>query len=117
MRFLTCEPNLDPLIPYERYVDEADWFYANPNQWFTLNRNEIEFTTTHLVIFENLFDKIKVDLELTALGRFLNRFDKCERFSYSFIEQSERVGKYILLCHVKSSHNVIDFEMEINSEF
>jgi hypothetical protein len=119
MRFLTCEPNLDPSVPCETYEDEADIFFSNPNQWFLTNQHDIQVSTTHLVLFENLFNEIRVDLEFTPVGRFLSRFAKCDRFLFSFIEQSKRVGKYIMLCEAsKQSESMIDFDsLEINSEF
>ena len=94
MRFLTCEPNINKSVA--NYLDEADRFYSSPNEWYLENKDELN--ATHLVLFENLFNRIKTELQNSELDSFLSRFEKCERFMYSFVEQSKRVGKYIMMC-------------------
>ncbi len=93
MKFLTCEPNL---FKEKNYVDEADMFYEQPEQWFILNRDSIE-SITHLVIFEHLYKQLKESTsEVTK--RFVKKFFSCEKFFYSFALSSNRLDTHLLLC-------------------
>lgn len=97
MRFLTCEPNLDTNLT--SYMDEADKFDVNPEAWFSQNKNQIK-DFTYLVMFENLYRKLIRLQEATGTSEskiFLDGFRIQNRFFHSFIEQSERTGKHMLL--------------------
>ena len=102
MRFLTCEPNFDKSI--EAYMDEADRFDVNPEEWFLANRNEIR-GFTYLVMFENLqkrLGKIRSQLENSEVGVFMGRYSLEEKFFHSFVETSERTGKHMMLFSMKN---------------
>jgi hypothetical protein len=96
MRFLTCEPNLEKNNSNEvtPYLDEADKFYLDYDDWFGKNMETVE-KTTRLVIYEALFFKISNSSKLISLSE---RFPHCETFYHSPIKQSERIGNRILLC-------------------
>jgi hypothetical protein len=120
MRFLTCEPNFNTNTPHDIYTDEADQFYSDPNKWFLSNRGAIESSVTHLVLFDKLFEHIKVELDSQMpVRKFVDGFGKCERFLYSFFEQSKRVGRYIMLCKVPQSidYDELDNDNGISYEF
>ncbi len=99
MRFLTCEPNINGYKDTD-YLDEADRFYLNPNEWFTQNENTLK-NISHLVLFENLYDDLN-NIKSETVEEFLRKFSNCERIFYSFIEQSKRLGKNLLLCYKNS---------------
>lgn len=88
MRFLTCEPNL--ATPMDSYVDEADQFYADPDDWFRKNWSDIE-NVTRLVIYENLYVKLES-------SKFIRLFTHCEKIFNSPVRPTERVDKYMYIC-------------------
>lgn len=106
MRFLTCEPNLDPTVDKNAYLDEADRFYSNYESWFRENSNAIS-KTTRLVIYENLYKKLSTSFE------FVKSFTHCEKFFHSPVKESERVDNYIYLC-LRESY--LHSEFEVNKE-
>lgn len=84
MQFLTCEPNLNK---QENYIDEADVFYNDPVKWLSNNQNVIE-NSTYVILFESLYKQV---------GHLFNNLKICKRFFYSFVQQSERTDKTLLL--------------------
>lgn len=96
MRFLRCEPNLNE--SRKSYIDEADAFYTNADEWFQRYQRLLEERTTHLVMFASLPGLIKAKHPDTAIDEFITRFDHCKNFSYSFVDQSSRVSKDLVLC-------------------
>ena len=93
MRFLTCEPNLSNVT---EYTDEADIFYANPQQWLEeeLLRLELDHQAfvdrhlpTHLVMFNVLQHQIEHFLRK-------NRYEECARFFHSHFPEG-RVGSHV----------------------
>lgn len=55
-KFLTCEPNLENK---EKYVDEAEQFYNNPNVWLRMNYPPDGNLPSHIVTFDSLVPSIK----------------------------------------------------------
>lgn len=84
MRFLTCEPNFNK---DENYVDQADKFYQDPAAWIRSNIPVYPRTAmpTHLILFENLLEKLTV---------FLNNYDIIHTLAHS-----EVIRIFILSCN------------------
>ena len=99
MRFLTCEPNLNPnLIDYE---DEADRFYSNPEEWLLKNYNYLK-SVTHLVLFENFYHQLSA-IQNHQIKKFLQQFQICKSFYHSFINTNKRNDKSLLLMCLSAS--------------
>jgi len=97
MKFLTCEPNLDKST--KLYIDEADRFDINPEEWFSVNKNEIK-DFKYLVMFENLLNKlenIQLKNKNSEVGVFMSRYKLVDKFYNSFVETSARTGKHMFL--------------------
>jgi len=110
MRFLGCEPPLDPADP--SYMDEADIFYAGPRR-FLLDRfdgppakgsAQSQSWPTHLIMFEAL---LEMEDEHYLRGLLLDKGDnetgmyhECARFfNTHFHGDWRRKGDVIVLCH------------------
>jgi hypothetical protein len=107
MKFLTCEPYLgENLDKRHEYIDEADQFFENPQQWYAANQKELE-GITYLVMFENLHKQIlnmKEDNQNSikkakTIRDFLLDHLKCESFFNSIVQPTERTDKFILVCN------------------
>lgn len=84
LNFLKCEPNLDNR---DDYMDEADRFYLNPIESL---RNRLNmYNSSHLVMFDTLYDQIKEFFEEDQLF-----FVKTILFN-SHIQHTSRHGKMI----------------------
>lgn len=75
-------------------MDEADQFYLNQTNWFLKNEDQI-IATTHLILFENLFYKLQ-NLDIFTKN-FLSSFKICKKFFHSWIQQSDRTDRNLLL--------------------
>ena len=99
MKFLTCEPNLNPnLVDYE---DEADNFYSNPQEWLLNNYKDIQ-GVTHIVMFENLYHQL-LAIQNDQIKQFLEKFQICKSFYHSFIITNKRNDKSLLLMCLSAS--------------
>ena len=81
-------------------MDEADKFNLDPEEWFSVNKNEIK-DFTRVVMFENLYAKLtRLQSEMfdhSEMSYFMKKFRIEEKFFHTFIEQSERTGKSMML--------------------
>jgi len=83
VRFLTCEPDF---TGNPHYQDEADIFYMDPEKWLLQNYSG-NHTVSHIVIYDNLYPKIK---------NFLNQYDyKLNSSFFHTFHPSGRVGKHV----------------------
>ena len=87
MRFLTCEPNLKQ---EEDYLDEADIFYEDPENWLKVEyqqkRNPLP---SHLVYFNNL--QFDISLFLSQSG-----YRQCGKFFHTHLPEG-RVGSHVIV--------------------
>ncbi|KAI8828672.1 Alg9-like mannosyltransferase family-domain-containing protein [Chytriomyces cf. hyalinus JEL632] len=126
MRFLTCEPPLDPAIDKSAYLDEADIFYADPKAFietyfapfketrYVANRTDLKKTQTDVLF--NVPGQSSYQIQqfvwpsrvvifaalLDTLGReyFIERgYSQCARFFNShFHDDSRRLGDVVVYC-------------------
>ncbi|XP_066245017.1 GPI mannosyltransferase 3 [Euwallacea similis] len=93
-RFLTCNPNLDGI---EDYIDEADQFYAKPNNWLRQNYPPNSTLPSHIVCFDTLVPLIGNDI--------LTRYKRIKQFFHCDFPLSSRIGANVLI------HERKDFEI------
>jgi len=86
LNFLTCEPNLNGL-PSKTYLDEADQFFFKPLE--SLRKRLIMNNSTHLVIFDSLFDQVEEELLNSS------QFIVVKKLFNSHIQHTSRHGKII----------------------
>ncbi|KAJ3224654.1 glycosylphosphatidylinositol anchor biosynthesis [Chytriomyces hyalinus] len=126
MRFLTCEPPLDPAIDKSAYLDEADIFYANPKAFIETyfapfkethrisNRTDVTKTQTNVLFYVPGQSSYQIQqfvwpsrvvifaALLDTLGKeyFIERgYSQCARFFNShFHDDSRRLGDVIVYC-------------------
>ncbi|KAI9325134.1 Alg9-like mannosyltransferase family-domain-containing protein [Obelidium mucronatum] len=104
MRFITCEPPLDPKIDKKTYLDESDIFYANPSafidMYFSKDSNIRQETymiqqyvwPSRVVLFQALLKNIEGDLVQEG-------YKECARFFNShFHDDSRRTGDVLVYC-------------------
>ncbi len=84
LRFLTCEPNL---AAADRYKDEADVFYDDPEKWLEAEFPEESSPPSMLVMFDVLEDRV---------GKFLDArgYRRCAEFFHTHIPEG-RIGRTI----------------------
>jgi hypothetical protein len=114
MRFLTCEPNFDKSIT--GYMDEADKFDVNPEEWFLANKDEIK-NYTYLVMFENLHKRLLKAGQNQLVSLFLSRYNLEMKFFHSFVETSERTGKQMMLFRIKNLKIAEEMKKNLKEEF
>ena len=59
MKFLTCEPPIKKDDLKSGYLDEADQFYLNPNEWYKKNHENLT-DYNYVILFRNLYDELKL---------------------------------------------------------
>jgi phosphatidylinositol glycan class B len=87
LNFLTCEPNLNPSVG--GYLDEADQFYLNPIE--SLKKRLSISNSSHLIMFDTLYEQIKDVLE-DEHGFFVKNI-----LFNSHIQHTSRHGKMIYI--------------------
>lgn len=87
LNFLTCEPNLDRKL--NDYLDEADQFFIKPID--SLKKRLNDFNSTHLIMFDTLYNQIKDVLE-DDQGFFVKNI-----LFNSHIQHTSRHGKMIYI--------------------
>jgi hypothetical protein len=102
MRFLTCEPPIKHEQKLSDYLDEADQFYSNPNEWFKNNYDNLTHNNgfNYIVLFKNLYDELKLlksDNNDKSIGVYLEKFQILKSFFHSFIIQSNRNHRELLI--------------------
>ncbi|XP_037030520.1 GPI mannosyltransferase 3 [Bradysia coprophila] len=87
MRFLTCEPNFSQ---QDNYVDEADHFYKDPLAWYRFHIPVYPRTAmpTHLVMFDNLVEK---------LPEILVDYQQIHAVPHADYPLTERIGNKVLV--------------------
>jgi phosphatidylinositol glycan class B len=88
LNFLTCQPNLNKNI--KDYIDEADQFFLKPIQSLKQRLNYYN-TTTHLIMFDTLYNQVKDILE-DEQGFFVKNI-----LFNSHIQHTSRHGKWIYI--------------------
>lgn len=100
MKFLTCEPPIKKDDLKSGYLDEADQFYLNPNEWYTKNHKDL-INYNYVVLFRNLYDDLlkyeNQNDKSSSIGIYLNQFKILKTFFHSFIIQSKRNHRELLI--------------------
>lgn len=92
MRFLTCEPNLNN---QNNYVDEADHFYNDPLAWYKFHIPVYprSATPSHLILFDNLVDKLP---EVLVNYRQIHAIAHADvSFCFQFFSTSNRFSDFL----------------------
>ncbi|CAG2246058.1 PIGB [Mytilus edulis] len=87
MRFLTCEPNLKQ---EEDYIDEADIFYEDPEDWLKIEyKQQKRQLPSHLVYFNTL--QFDISLFLSQSG-----YRQCGKFFHTHLPEG-RTGSHVIV--------------------
>ncbi|CAG9863628.1 unnamed protein product [Phyllotreta striolata] len=84
-RFLTCLPNFNKV---DNYVDEADYFYENPDRWLKANYPFDGALPSHIISY---------DVAVPAISYILTMYKQTHEIFHTTFPLSPRIGKYVMV--------------------